>query len=296
MLHSIRCALLFALTLIAGIGPAAATTTLRDAIYLYNQDLYAGGQTLIVGRRCDVFQLVLDVESGYADLTTNQYDNGSLDSNPIAYPDRIQSTASMFSYMLYADKHFKYFEFNDRNNSSGTGKIGTGTVFGYCLSDDPDAYVYLYDEANCRFQYSNGSTAPISPCTPLAQSPSGGTAPTSDMSDLVGSYVQNVSQTVSGSSCSAYEVTSGTGSVNYNVTRNGTALTVIARTEGDGCTFDLVKTSGDSTAGYNLSGTGTCVSGLSGGTTVSSLKKVGTSLTGSMRFAASGCTVNLRLQ
>jgi len=47
-----------------GTGPLL----LRDAIYLYHHPIYAGSLQALIGYGCDIFQLVLDVESGYTDI------------------------------------------------------------------------------------------------------------------------------------------------------------------------------------------------------------------------------------
>lgn len=161
---------------------ANAGITLRDAIYLYNQDYYANGSTSIGSYNCDVFQLVLDVEDGYADL--NMY-RGDTSLSSSKYPDRIYSSASMFSYMLYGADKYKLFSFEDNNGAATSiSKIGKGTVFGYCLSSNSDAFVFLEDRAQCIFKFSDGSTSSISNCTPTnGAAPS---APTGTLSDLYG--------------------------------------------------------------------------------------------------------------
>lgn len=146
--------------------PAAhAQTTLRDAIYLYDQDFLAGGAKRIVGSGCDVFQLVLDVDQGSTGIKMAQY-NSSESANYSDYPDAITSSAKMFSYMQYESKDYKVFKF-DGAGAAGS-KIGSGTVFGYCLSSNPGAKVYLVEWDKCLITYSNNSTLAISPsqCTP----------------------------------------------------------------------------------------------------------------------------------
>lgn len=133
--------LISALSVILMLTPAAnAQITLRDAIYLYNQDFYAGGAKRIVGRDCDVFQLVMDVDQGSIGIKMAQYNSGE-SLNYYDYPDAIQSSEKMFSYMLYGAEDTKVFKFD------GTGgkmdNVGTGSVFGYCLSSNPNANVYL---------------------------------------------------------------------------------------------------------------------------------------------------------
>ena len=135
---------------------------LRDAIYLYGQDLNAKGSKVLVGENCDVFQLVLDVESGYTDLAMSQSTsvNNAL-ATQAAYPDRIYDSASMFAYALYQNVTVKTFNFRDKNNPSASTNTGTATVFGYCYSTKPDAYVYFYEGDKCTVKYSDGSTSGV---------------------------------------------------------------------------------------------------------------------------------------
>jgi hypothetical protein len=112
-----------------------------------------------------VFQLVLDVNSGYTDLAMAQSSNiGNAINAQNNYVDRIVDTAAMFSYALYADQPVKVFVFKDRNNPASPAHIGTGTVFGYCYSTDPNARVYLREKDLCTDTYSNGQTSAIPGC------------------------------------------------------------------------------------------------------------------------------------
>lgn len=142
--------------------------TLRDAIYLYDQDIDARGSKLLGGYNCDVFQLVLDVTSGFTDLTMFQGNNQTeLAASTLVYPDRIYDNAAMFSYALYKNKSDKFFRLGDKTQSTFSyQQIGTGTIFGYCYSTKPDAYVYFHEEDNCTVEYSDGYVAALPNCTP----------------------------------------------------------------------------------------------------------------------------------
>lgn len=141
--------------------------TLRDAIYLYDQDIDARGSKLLAGYNCDVFQLVLDVTSGFTDLKMLQANQTELSASTLVYPDRIYENAAMFSYALYQNKSGKFFQFGDKTQSaSAYQQIGTGTIFGYCYSTKPDAFVYFYEEDKCTVKYSDGYVDALSNCTP----------------------------------------------------------------------------------------------------------------------------------
>jgi hypothetical protein len=125
--------------------------TLRDAIYLYNKPVNANAIKALLGYQCDVFQLVLDVKSGFTDLA--MYDNGI----EYLYPDRIWSTAPMFAYALYSQQEQKAFGLWDNTEGVSDGQVGTATFFGYCFSTKPDAYVLMYDEATQTCTRSDGT-------------------------------------------------------------------------------------------------------------------------------------------
>ncbi|MHB1402289.1 MAG: S8 family peptidase [Thiobacillus sp.] len=138
---------------------------LRDAIYLYDQPLNGKGDKILAGENCDVFQLILDVNSGYTDLAMAQ--SGSLDhaiATGLAYPDRIQDSATMFSYALYENQAVKAFVFNDKNNPASSALTGSATTFGYCYSTNPNARVYIREKDTCTDTYSNGLTSIIAGC------------------------------------------------------------------------------------------------------------------------------------
>lgn len=144
---------------------AEGSMTLRDAIYLYDQPLNAKGDKILAGENCDVFQLVLDVNAGFTDLAMAEAT--SLDNaiaTQVAYPDRIQDSAAMFSYALYGDQPVKTFMFNDKTNPMSPAQTGTGTVFGYCYSTRPNARAYIREEDKCTDKYSNGQTSYIAGC------------------------------------------------------------------------------------------------------------------------------------
>jgi len=141
---------------------------LRDAIYLYGQEFRANALKSIVGDDCDVFQLVLDVESGYADIGFAQSSSlsNALSSRTI-YNDRIFNWQAMFAYALYQDQNIKTFSLGDRNYLSTGVKTGQGAVFGYCYSTKPGARVYFNQRDLCTNTYSDGHTEAIASCTPL---------------------------------------------------------------------------------------------------------------------------------
>lgn len=125
---------------------------LRDAIYLYNQPVYAGNAQALIGIGCDIFQLVMDVENGYTDLAIFEgINSGGYD---VLYPDRIYANAAMFAYALYSGHTDKGFEFYDNRLYGAPGVdpnriVGRGTAFGYCFSTNPGAAVFACDEVNC---------------------------------------------------------------------------------------------------------------------------------------------------
>lgn len=138
--------------------------TLRDAIYLYNQPVNGKGSKVLAGNNCDVFQLILSVNSGYTDLAMGQADTlANARSGQTAYPDRITSAAGMFSYSLYASQAVKTFAFNDKTNPTSSAQIGTTTMFGYCYSTNSAANVYIHEGDKCTNTYSNG-TVQVSTC------------------------------------------------------------------------------------------------------------------------------------
>lgn len=262
--------------------------TLRDAIYLYGQGVDARGSKGLGGYNCDVLQLVLDVTSGFTDLAMLQGNNDAeLNASTLVYPDRIYDSAAMFSYALYQNKAWKAFQFNDKNYPFSNVQVGTGTIFGYCYSTKPDAYVYFAEEDKCTVKYSDGHTGAIPNCVP-SSSPV-----VNDMSDLVGLYTQSVSFSSSGSQCAFYGAGNGSGTNTFNITRNGNTLTAIT---GDGCIFTLNKISGDSVSGYNLSGSAACGSIGNINITASGLKKVGSKLAGTITETLPGCTQTITLQ
>lgn len=269
--------------------------TLRDAIYLYGQGVDARGSKGLGGYNCDVFQLVLDVTSGFTDLVMLQGNNDAeLDASEFIYPDRIYDSAAMFAYALYQNKAWKGFMFNDKNNPFSNVQVGTGTIFGYCYSTKPDAFVFFSEEDKCTVKFSDGHVSSIPDCVPSTGSGTGQAL--DDMSDLVGGYTQNVYFSAPGSQCAAVGALNGTYAATFNVTRSGNTLTLLGYTYGDACHFTLSKLSGDSVAGYNLSGSAICESGLTLSVSVGGLKKVGGKLTGTFTNTFSGCTQTMILQ
>jgi hypothetical protein len=149
-------------------GSAASQIVLRDAIYLYNQPVYgaAGRIKTLAGYNCDVFQLLLNVQSGYTDLA--MLENSVANSSATVYPDRINSNTTMFSYMLYKAEPIKTFALSRYLAGADSGQIGTVTIFGYCFSSRTDAKVLLHDRETGSCLLSNGQTRSCSsvPNTP----------------------------------------------------------------------------------------------------------------------------------
>jgi murein DD-endopeptidase MepM/ murein hydrolase activator NlpD len=149
-------------------GNGGSTDTgmrLRDAIYLYGQDVNGRGSKILAGENCDVFQLLLDVNSGYTDLAMAQ--QGTVNDvvpNQVLYPDRITDSAAMFSYALYDPQPVKAFVFGDRDNPLSSTKLGTNTIFGYCYSTNQDAKVYFRELDKCTDKSAGGLTYPIQGC------------------------------------------------------------------------------------------------------------------------------------
>lgn len=265
---------------------------LRDAIYLYDQGVDARGSKVLGSSNCDVFQLVLDVTSGHTDLVMSVGNADPL--NSVVYPDRIHDSAAMFAYVLSGNDTWKVFKFNDKGNPASSAQIGKGTIFGYCYSTKPDAYVYVRENDKCTWKYSDGTIEPIPNCVP--SSTSGSSPVLTNMSDLVGSYTQNVTFSAPGSQCAAVGALSGTTSVTYNVTVSGNQLTLLGYSSNGSCHYTMNKTSGDSVSGYNLSGSSTCDSPPYLSASISGLKKIGSKLIGKVTQSWSGCTQTVTLQ
>ncbi len=269
--------------------------TLRDSIYLYDQGVDARGSKVLGGHNCDVFQLVLDVTSGFTNLAMFEGNNDSvLSASTLVYPDRTYDSAAMFSYALYRNKAWKEFRFGDKNNPQSVTQVGAGTVFGYCYSTKPDVYVYFREADKCTSKYSDGFIASIPTCVP-----SEGTSPSpaiSDMSDLVGSDTQNADFSSAGSQCVSYDAANGSYAATFNVTKSGNTLTLLGYTIVDACHCTPNKPFGDSLSGYNLSGTAVCNSGANLGVSVSGLKKIGSKFSGTITQSFSGCTQTMTLQ
>lgn len=267
---------------------------LRDAIYLYDQGVDARGSKTLGSSNCDVFQLVLDVTTGYTDLGMGVGNANPLNSS--VYPDRIHDSAAMFAYALYGNDTWKVFGFNDKANLASSTQIGKGAIFGYCYSTKPDAYVYFMENDKCTVKFSDGSIESIPNCAPTSTpAPTPTPAPTVDLSSLVGtdSYVWTQS-TVSGSGCAGLGLSTGTDSENFSASAsaNGSQLTFNLWTYGSYYTFTLNYQSGNAASGFNFSGTfHEAVSGLTGTATALSLKRVSGSYSGFISGAASNCTV-----
>ena len=270
---------------------------LRDAIYLYQQPLNAKGSKTLVGVNCDALQLVLDVESGYADLAMGQSSTSAADSiaTQTVYPDRITSSAAMFAYALTSEKAYKTFQFRDAGNLASSSTIGSGTVFAYCFSTTPGVQVYLLEQDKCTNKYSNGSTTTITGCTP--ESANGGTQ-SADLSSLNGTD-SNVSLTTSayGGSCSGYGITDGSGSASASLSSSGSNVVLKVNGSGQYLSLNLNYQSGNASSGFNLAGTfQEARSGVSGSATTQDLLFMSGNLTGYASLAFTGCTVGVTMK
>lgn len=135
---------------IVGGGNTTSTMTLRDAIYLYDKNINSYNRTELVGNNCDVFELVLDVESGYSDISMNE------GSGYTQYPDRIRDYHKMFAYTLYKNSEWKSFVLNDKDEVQPDKNIASATAFAYCFSTNPDAYVLVWDQKSNTCTHSDG--------------------------------------------------------------------------------------------------------------------------------------------
>lgn len=125
--------------------------TLQDALYLYDQNINSYNWTDLVGRNCEIFELVLDVDSGYTDVYTDE------GSGSMQYPDRIRDYHKMFAYTLYKNSEWKTFSLSDKDGVLPDKNIASATIFGYCFSTNPDAYVYVLDQKSNTCKFSNGN-------------------------------------------------------------------------------------------------------------------------------------------
>jgi hypothetical protein len=186
----------------------ADSLTLRDAIYLYNQPLNGKGDKVLVGVDCDVFELALDVTSGYTNLAMGQADTlvQALASQG-AYADRIQDTDAMFAYALYENKPVKTFAFNSQSTPQPSSQIGAATVFGYCYSSNPNAHVYFHQKDVCTNTYSDGHTTS---CNSADNGNGGSTDTGMRLRDAIYLYGQDVngrgSKILAGENCDVFQL------------------------------------------------------------------------------------------
>jgi hypothetical protein len=135
---------LWGLTILALLTPVhradAADMLLRDAIYLYGQEVRSQKYVKLTGRNCDVLELVLDVESGHTDIEMLQ------DATSSVYPDRIYDYHEMFAYALYGSIASKSFSLGQKQTAASSDTvIGKATAFAYCFSTNPAASVLKQD-------------------------------------------------------------------------------------------------------------------------------------------------------
>jgi hypothetical protein len=119
-----------------------------------------------------------------------------------------------------------------------------------------------------------------------------------DLSSLNGTYLQNASISISGSSCYLYDFLTGNQSFIFTVGAlaaepSSTIGYAVATTGADMCVYGLTSNSGDSATGYNLTGSGTCFSSAVEVPVVATgIKKAddGMSLLGTITSSYPGCT------
>lgn len=116
-----------------------------------------------------------------------------------------------------------------------------------------------------------------------------------DMSSLYGSYTQVINVSAFGSSCSIYGASSGSTTETFYVTTSGNTTRIMAYTSTSACDFNLTYVSGNSTSGFNLSGSGLCSSGLPASVSISNLIKDNNQLHGTITQSLPGCTQVLSL-
>ncbi|MDR2689323.1 MAG: hypothetical protein LBB76_06150 [Azoarcus sp.] len=153
-----------------GIAPWFGDMALRDAIYAYKLPIsgLAAQAKTFAAYNCDVFQVLIDVESGFVDLSTREGPTAHGPHN--IYPDRLYDTAAMFSYTLYSSAHAKSFRLGRYlDDASSSAPVGTATVFGYCFSTRTDAVVLIHD-ASTGLCHRNGGITVSCPTVPVALS------------------------------------------------------------------------------------------------------------------------------
>jgi hypothetical protein len=153
-----------------GIAPWLGDMALRDAIYAYKLPIsgLASQAKTFAAYNCDVFQVLIDVESGFVDLSISE--DATAHGPRHIYPDRLYDTAAMFSYTLYSPAHAKSFRLSRYlDNVSSSAPVGTATVFGYCFSTRTDAVVLVHD-ASTGLCHRNGGITMGCPTVPVALS------------------------------------------------------------------------------------------------------------------------------
>lgn len=120
--------------------------------------------------------------------------------------------------------------------------------------------------------------------------------PVSDISVLTGSYTGMISSSLIGSACNYYDLFYGVSPARYGVTTSGSSAVIIGYTQTDACTFNLTKTGGDATNGFNFSGSNSCASGIQGASvSARGIRKSGGKLLGTVDTVFPGCTQRLVL-
>lgn len=111
-----------------------------------------------------------------------------------------------------------------------------------------------------------------------------------DLSSLQGSYSITANKFVTGDSCPSLGELSGVETFPATVTTSGNTVTIIIDAGGDSCTANLTYVSGNSTSGFNLSGSMLCSSSGSANMTATNLRKVNNQPKGSLTVSVPGCS------
>lgn len=155
-----------------------------------------------------------------------------------------------------------------------TGLSKTGTIFDFPSSGR--AATLQWSQAKQSFVV-----------TGISEITSGGV----DLSSLQGTFNQSVSITSSGSTCVSDDVRSGNVNFTFNFTTNGSTLAIKGYTSGDECTMRLTYVSGNSTSGFNFSGTESCIGGLPVNLTATNIIKINNRIHGIITGSWPSCTV-----
>ncbi len=112
-----------------------------------------------------------------------------------------------------------------------------------------------------------------------------------DLSSLQGTFNQTVTITSSGSTCLSDDVRSGNESFNFVLATSGDNLVISGYTEGNVCTMHLSYVSGNSTSGFNMSGSEQCAGGLPVSLVATNFRKISNRINGVIAGTWPSCTV-----